>query len=181
MPSLYRFMALSPLFISCCFTLFVRGGPCQLSSFTQCSVFSSDNSSFVHLCKKNISDLCYYVINILGLMLSSKTTRCPFKSQISLFSSQSEHDDLLQYVWRTPILRVCCRSWALQIPRAIFKPDKRSVTWRSSISPLKPTSSNRQPKHEQSAHPLQFHTPRTHTSVQLCLDTKLLLLPPQPE
>lgn len=67
--------------------------------------------------------MCYYVINILRLMLSSKTTRCPFKSQISLFSSQSEHDDLLQYVWRTPILRVCCRSWALQIRRAIFKPD----------------------------------------------------------
>ena len=180
-------MALSPLFISCCFTLFISGGPCHLSCFTQCS--ETFIPSFTYG-KKIYLSLCYYLINILGLTLFSKTTRCPFKSHIHLFSSQSGHNDRLQCVWRTPVPRVCCRSGALQIPRAVFKPDELSLTWRSPNSPFKPTSSNWQPKYEQSANrPLQFqlrcarclHTPRTHTSVQLCLDTKLLLLPPQPE
>ena len=50
-----------------CFTLFLCGGPCHLSSFKQCSgaLFSSENSSFINLWKQYIFLSLYsLVINI---------------------------------------------------------------------------------------------------------------------
>ena len=44
--------------VSYCFTLFICGRPCHLSSFRQYSwtLFSSENSLFIQLCKTNISE-----------------------------------------------------------------------------------------------------------------------------
>ena len=69
-----------------CFTLFIRGGPCHLSSFKQSSgdlIFLWERLDYSVMEKINISECALLrnivIIKIWSLYFCSKSTYCPFK------------------------------------------------------------------------------------------------------
>ena len=64
-----------------CFTLFICGGPCHLSSYKQCSgtLSSAEISLYYSLVEKSL--FYYIIINTNILVFFSKTTECTFKGQ----------------------------------------------------------------------------------------------------
>ena len=97
-------MTLKDNTISNCFTLFICGRPCHLSSHKDCFgnfIFIWEQLVYSVMGNINIMSLYYYLINTLSLYYFSKTTQCSFKMK----AVSGPESDFLKYIFNCVIYK----------------------------------------------------------------------------